>query len=392
MAGDLYHNFAMPEDVNASGMVTPLDAMIAVNRLNRAGAGQAPATQVEFEEVMVDVNADDSITPLDALAVINILNSRNGAGSGSVVSGILPERRMEGIERAVEANSLPPGWTIDQAQAILETLRVGGRPELGDSIVNGSLRWLPDDRIASDDTNPSTATDNQQVESFISAVSQRLNAFNVSPEVISDISAYIRDSFSADSPVDPAQVRQRLADMGVDVDTIMPQPKMEIAPSQPDAPDASPIAVTEPILESIVTRLQNAGASSDIIATISQECTDAINRGVPLDLATVLDRLRQLGFSWDKSSGAPPAVSLPPANVEPQRPDRYEDKERPEPPIVAAVMVTEPVTESLLPRLADAGVSEDILDILSREIYNAITVGKPLSMLQVRLRLQELGG
>jgi hypothetical protein len=180
--------------------------------------------------------------------------------------------------------------------------------------------------------------------------------------------------------------------MGVDVDTIMPQPKMEIAPSQPDAPDASPIAVTEPILESIVTRLQNAGASSDIIATISQECTDAINRGVPLDLATVLDRLRQLGFSWDKSSGAPPAVSLPPANVEPQRPDRYEDKERPEPPIVAAVMVTEPGTESLRPRLADAGVSEDILDILSREIYNAITVGKPLSMLQVRLRLQELGG
>jgi hypothetical protein len=393
MAGDLHHNFAMPEDVNANGMVTPLDAMIAVNRLNRTSGGPSATTPAEFEAVMVDVNADESISPSDALAVINMLNSRNGSvESGSVASGILPSRRMERIERAVETNSLPPGWTVDQAQAILETLRGGGRPELGDSIVDGSLRWMPDALIAPEDARSSLPQEDQQIEWFISAVSQRLAAFNVSPAVISDISTYIRDSFSADSPVDQAQVRQRLADMGVDVDTIMPQPKMDDVPSQPEAPEAGPIAVTGPILESILARLQAAGASSDIIAKINQECTEAIDSGLPLNLKDIQERLGELGFSWDNIAGAPPATSLPPAIAQPQLPAPTEDRERPEPPIVAAVMVTEPVAQSLLPRLADAGVSEEILDILRREIYDAIARGGALSMLQVRLRLQELGG
>jgi hypothetical protein len=55
-------------------------------------------------------------------------------------------------------------------------------------------------------------------------------------------------------------------------------------------------------------------------------------------------------------------------------------------------MVTRPVADSLLPRLAESGVSERILAILSREIYDAIAIDRPLDMLQVRLRLMELGG
>ena len=145
MAGDLYHNFSMPEDVDANGSVTPIDALIAIDRINRSVAGESLAPSSQVDTVMVDVNADDSISPLDALAVIDILNSRSANGqSGSLASRVQPDLRMARIQRSVEDNTLPPGWTIDQAQAILETLRVGGRPELGDSVVNGSLRWMPD--------------------------------------------------------------------------------------------------------------------------------------------------------------------------------------------------------------------------------------------------------
>jgi hypothetical protein len=54
-------------------------------------------------------------------------------------------------------------------------------------------------------------------------------------------------------------------------------------------------------------------------------------------------------------------------------------------------MVTEPVAESLLARLAEAGVSEEILTIITQEIWDAINAGSPLDMLKVRMRLHELG-
>jgi hypothetical protein len=54
-------------------------------------------------------------------------------------------------------------------------------------------------------------------------------------------------------------------------------------------------------------------------------------------------------------------------------------------------MVTQPVAESLLARLAEAGVSEEILTIITREIWDAINADRPLDMLKVQLRLHELG-
>ena len=397
MAGDLYHNFSMPEDVDANGSVTPIDALIAIDRINRSVAGESLAPSSQVDTVMVDVNADESISPLDALAVIDILNSSSANGqSGSLASRVQPDLRMARIQRAVEDNTLPPGWTIDQAQAILETLRVGGRPELGDSVVNGSLRWMPDVISLPYDDGQSSKDDARQVESFIAAVSERLAAFNVSSEVISDISVFIRDGSTTGSPVDQSQVRERLAALGVDVDTIMPQPKSDIDLVEPQDPVVEQILVTAPILESIVERLNYAGAAREIIDTISKECSDAIDAGAPLRLEQVQTRLGQLGFSWESVSYVVPEVLPPALDQEPPQPPRQDPRDdrndRPEPPIVTAVMVTRPVADSLLPRLAESGVSEKILAILSREIYDAIAIDRPLSMLQVRLRLVELGG
>ena len=65
----------------------------------------------------------------------------------------------------------------------------------------------------------------------------------------------------------------------------------------------------------------------------------------------------------------------------------------PQPPSIIAptVMVTQPVAESLLARLAEAGLSEEILTIITLEIWDAINADRPLDMLKVRMRLHELG-
>ena len=112
MAADAFHNFTMPEDANASGVVTPLDALIVIDALN---------TQNSIES------------------------------NGFIASRVDSQRRIEFIEKAIELNTLPPELSIQDANTILETLRQGGRPELGDRIENGSLRWGQDNDPGSDE-------------------------------------------------------------------------------------------------------------------------------------------------------------------------------------------------------------------------------------------------
>ena len=59
-------NLEMPEDVNADGVVSSVDALMVINRLGRRG-DQEPASQRAFR----DVNGDGDVTSLDALRVIN---------------------------------------------------------------------------------------------------------------------------------------------------------------------------------------------------------------------------------------------------------------------------------------------------------------------------------
>jgi hypothetical protein len=85
MAADLplFHNDMIPWDVNGDFAVSPLDALVVINRLNTQGSssltGQAPADRSSY----IDVTADNFLSPLDALSVINALN--NGEGQGELV-------------------------------------------------------------------------------------------------------------------------------------------------------------------------------------------------------------------------------------------------------------------------------------------------------------------
>jgi hypothetical protein len=77
-----YTNTQLNLDVNNDGVVSPLDALIIINRLN--GGSAAPTSSPFVQAPFVDVNGDGACTAMDALLVINALNSR---ATGSVVSG-----------------------------------------------------------------------------------------------------------------------------------------------------------------------------------------------------------------------------------------------------------------------------------------------------------------
>jgi len=315
MAADAFHNFTLPEDADASGVVTPLDALVVINRINQSFAGNpsgiAPAGS---ESAMVDVDADQSVTPLDALVVIDALNTQNSSSvNGLIASRVDSQRRINFIEKAIALNTLPPDLSIQDANTILETLRQGGRPELGDRIENGSLRWGQDNDLGTDDRPSVPQNDPVEFNPFTYAVSQRLQAFNVSTEIIEKISVEIREANQTGQPMDMSQVRSRLSELGVDVQKIMPttpsapelDPPIYVLPvpdqpSRPERPEppaiiAPAVMVTEPVAESLLARLADAGVSEEILTIITQEIWDAINADRPLDMLKVRMRLIELG-------------------------------------------------------------------------------------------------
>lgn len=79
MAADVSHNFLYPHDVDDDGSVTPLDALVVINRLNR-GSDDSASIERQFH----DVDDDSQVTPLDALILINDINSKPNAPAGNV--------------------------------------------------------------------------------------------------------------------------------------------------------------------------------------------------------------------------------------------------------------------------------------------------------------------
>ncbi len=78
MAADAMHNFLFPHDVDDDGSVTPLDALVVINHLNRGGDDSSTV-----ERQFHDVDDDSQVTPLDALILINDLNSKSTSPNGN---------------------------------------------------------------------------------------------------------------------------------------------------------------------------------------------------------------------------------------------------------------------------------------------------------------------
>jgi len=68
-------------DVNADGVVSPLDVLVVVVRINAEGSGILPVVNYVVPPY-IDPSGDGLLSPLDALLPINYLNRRAGGGQG----------------------------------------------------------------------------------------------------------------------------------------------------------------------------------------------------------------------------------------------------------------------------------------------------------------------
>jgi uncharacterized protein GlcG (DUF336 family) len=82
-AGTALHNSVFPEDVDADNQLSPLDALVVINILNREGV-TPPGSGEGEASLFPDVDNDGSISPLDALGVINTLNEESSSAAISI--------------------------------------------------------------------------------------------------------------------------------------------------------------------------------------------------------------------------------------------------------------------------------------------------------------------
>ncbi|MDZ4852063.1 MAG: Ig-like domain-containing protein, partial [Pirellulaceae bacterium] len=89
LVGD-WHNAIRPADVDADGLVAPIDALVVINELKRRAISRPdsslpPITSSLKPPPYLDVDADDFVSPQDVLRIINVLNRRDLMPTVSVV-------------------------------------------------------------------------------------------------------------------------------------------------------------------------------------------------------------------------------------------------------------------------------------------------------------------
>jgi hypothetical protein len=83
-------------DVNRDGFLSPIDALLVINELNRSASHSLRAVAQSERRMAFDVNGDRHVSPIDALLVINRLKAE---GEGSMLSQI----RLE----VTDTNNIP---------------------------------------------------------------------------------------------------------------------------------------------------------------------------------------------------------------------------------------------------------------------------------------------
>ena len=80
-----WQNPRLALDVNADTFISPIDALLIINRLNDPTFVRDLTKSNFVPPPYLDVNGDEQVTPLDALLVINFLNAARSSGEGELV-------------------------------------------------------------------------------------------------------------------------------------------------------------------------------------------------------------------------------------------------------------------------------------------------------------------
>jgi hypothetical protein len=362
------HNFLSPEDCDNSGDVSPLDALVVINELNRADSSPMLDTSK-----MLDVDADGSLSPLDALIVINHLNFELNAGA-AMPSSVSKELRILRLQAAIADEVLPPRMSLDDAREVLATLESGGKPELGERFIEGQLfaktevEKIETERAANRLIKPIHKNDPpNRLEHFVEKFSARLKAAGVDGQVIGTIANEIASGIESKEPLTLDQIKTRLTELGVDVSKLFPEKRLPVPPTDPAS---QPNPGNERRIAEWVERLKGAGISGEVITTIVGEIKSSIEAGTPLTVDQIRVRLVALGVDVSKLF---PTVSPDPGHLHPTQPIRLPSVE----------LVT-----SILKRL---NVPSDTIDVVRKAMLAAKESGKPLSVSGVLALLTENG-
>jgi hypothetical protein len=111
-------NLARPLDVNGDGSITALDALLIINRLNRATGGLPQGT------VFFDTSGDGLVTPLDVLLIFNNLNTRAmqaaAAAAASSAAGMSQTSGFSSVPTSTSPAPAPAETPAQAADAVLE--------------------------------------------------------------------------------------------------------------------------------------------------------------------------------------------------------------------------------------------------------------------------------
>jgi hypothetical protein len=106
-------------DVNNDGFVSPIDALILVNKVNTNGGGALGSGgegEASGDKYYVDVNEDGFLSPLDILWVVNRINGSNFSGEGEGQSQAVPS--IESTNSEVAASSVNPPIEIQSNRLV----------------------------------------------------------------------------------------------------------------------------------------------------------------------------------------------------------------------------------------------------------------------------------
>ncbi len=120
-------------DVNDDGAVSPIDALLVVNQLNRGGgSGEGEAGGMLRSSYFLDVNGDNHISPIDALQVVNYLN-RGTASWGSGEGELAPP-----LDNSLSGSGSSSSSFGEAADAVFEDLGQADDSPVADSLAPSS--------------------------------------------------------------------------------------------------------------------------------------------------------------------------------------------------------------------------------------------------------------
>jgi len=118
MVPDLFpwQNSIVAEDVNADGVVSPIDALLIIFFLNTQGSMvlPVPPTAALSPPPFLDASGDNFVSPKDALQVIHYLNGESegeGEGEGEYVAAVSPTQMALASAAEGEGQRLA-GWEV----------------------------------------------------------------------------------------------------------------------------------------------------------------------------------------------------------------------------------------------------------------------------------------